>query len=196
MPNQDSWPEGGKRLPLWDAIYNGEVVAAQKLLVTKDGAAQVNAPHGLWQMTCVHVAVQHGHAKLLKLLLFSGANVNARTINGTTPLHLAVEINRRDIVQDLLLAGANPLLRNVFIVHPNMRIRSRIDPLSPTAVLLQSTEQTPLQAATSRGLKPIALLLRQGVDSQQTLSSLEAAAQQTAKRRQSLISSKPAQLNS
>ncbi|KAL3660440.1 hypothetical protein V7S43_014592 [Phytophthora oleae] len=122
-------------------------------------------------MTCVHVAVQHGHAKLLKLLLFSGANVNARTINGTTPLHLAVEINRRDIVQDLLLAGANPLLRN-------------------------STEQTPLQAATSRGLKPIALLLRQGVDSQQTLSSLEAAAQQTAKRRQSLISSKPAQLNS
>ncbi|KUF86162.1 Ankyrin-3 [Phytophthora nicotianae] len=152
-----SWPEGGKRLPLWDAIYNGDTVAAQKLLVTKSGAAQVNAPHGLWQQTSVHVAVQHGHAKLLKHLLFTGANVNARTINGTTPLHLAVEINRRDIVQDLLLAGANPLLRNL---------------------------------AVSRGLKPIATLLRQGVDSQQTLASLEAAAQQTAKCRQSLITNK------
>ncbi|ETI31816.1 hypothetical protein F441_21178 [Phytophthora nicotianae CJ01A1] len=160
-----SWPEGGKRLPLWDAIYNGDTVAAQKLLVTKSGAAQVNAPHGLWQQTSVHVAVQHGHAKLLKHLLFTGANVNARTINGTTPLHLAVEINRRDIVQDLLLAGANPLLRNF-------------------------TGQTPLQLAVSRGLKPIATLLRQGVDSQQTLASLEAAAQQTAKRRQSLITNK------
>ncbi|KAF1782171.1 Ankyrin repeat-containing domain [Phytophthora cactorum] len=75
----------------------------------------------LWQQTSVHVAVQHGHAKLLKHLLFTGANnlmvvvvINIFTqINGTTPLHLAVEINRRDIVQDLLLAGADPLLRNV-----------------------------------------------------------------------------------
>ncbi|KAF1782172.1 hypothetical protein GQ600_20382 [Phytophthora cactorum] len=42
-----SWPEGGKRLPLWDAIYSGDIVAAQTLLVTKTGAAQVNAPHGV-----------------------------------------------------------------------------------------------------------------------------------------------------
>ncbi|KAL4156451.1 hypothetical protein PRNP1_005482 [Phytophthora ramorum] len=76
-----SWPEGGKRLPLWDAIYNGDIVAAQKLLGTKAGAAQVNAPHGLWQQTSVHVAVQHGHAKLLKHLLFTGADANARTVN-------------------------------------------------------------------------------------------------------------------
>ncbi|POM72097.1 Ankyrin repeat domain containing hypothetical protein [Phytophthora palmivora] len=159
-----SWPEGGKRLPLWDAIYNGDIVAAQKILVTKAGVAQVNAPHG---QTSVHVAVQHGHAKLLKHLLFTGADVNARTINGTTPLHLAVEINRRDIVQDLLLAGANPLLRNF-------------------------TGQTALQSAVSRGFKPIAMLLRQGVDSQQTLANLEAASQQVAKRRQSLLASQPA----
>lgn len=42
-----AWPEGGKRLPLWDAIYNGDTVAAQKLLVTAAGAAQVNTPHGV-----------------------------------------------------------------------------------------------------------------------------------------------------
>ncbi|OWZ05379.1 hypothetical protein PHMEG_00022538 [Phytophthora megakarya] len=151
-----TWPEGGKRLPLWDAIYNGDIVVAQKLLVTKDGAAQVNVPYG---QTSVHVAVQHGHAKLLKHLLFTGADVNARTINGTTPLHLAVEINRRDIVQDLLLAGANPLLRNF-------------------------TGQTVLQSAVCRGLTPIATLLRQGIDSQRTLATLEGASQQTAQRRQ------------
>ncbi|KAF4038737.1 Ankyrin repeats (3 copies) [Phytophthora infestans] len=168
-----SWPEGGKRLPLWDAIYNGDAVAAQKLLVTKAGADQVNTPHGLWQQTSVHVAVQHGHVKLLKHLVFTGANVNARTINGSTPLHLAVEINRRDIVQDLLLAGANPLLYNLSY-HETV----------------QFTGQTPLQAAVSRGLNHIATLLRQGLDSRQTLASLETAAQQTAKRRQSLLSSK------
>ncbi|KAG6595987.1 2-5A-dependent ribonuclease-like [Phytophthora cinnamomi] len=160
------WPEGGKRLPLWDAIYHGDTVAAQKLLVTPAGAAQVNTPHGLWQQTCVHVAVLRGHIKLLKHLLFTGADVNARTINGTTPLHLAVEMNRRDIVQDLLLAGANPLLRNF-------------------------TGQTPLQLAVSHGLKPIAMLLRQGVDSQQTLASLEAAAHPTAKRQLLRTASKP-----
>ncbi|KAG7386262.1 hypothetical protein PHYPSEUDO_000476 [Phytophthora pseudosyringae] len=164
------WPEGGKRLPLWDAIYSGDIVAAQKLLVTKAGAAQVNAPHGLWQQTSVHVAVQHGHSKLLKHLLFTSADVNARTINGTTPLHLAVEINRRDIVQDLLLAGANPLLCNF-------------------------SGQTPLQSAVSLGLKPIAMLLRQGVDSQQARASLEAAAHQTAKRRQSVVAGRPAPPN-
>ncbi|KAG6954410.1 hypothetical protein JG687_00009695 [Phytophthora cactorum] len=88
-----SWPEGGKRLPLWDAIYSGDIVAAQTLLVTKTGAAQVNAPHGnLMVVVVINIFTQ---------------------INGTTPLHLAVEINRRDIVQDLLLAGADPLLRNV-----------------------------------------------------------------------------------
>lgn len=34
-------------------------------------------------------------------------------MNGTTPLHLALERNRKDMVQDLLLVGANPLLINV-----------------------------------------------------------------------------------
>lgn len=82
----------------------------------------------------MHVAVRRGHAKLLTHLLFSSGDPNARSVrdpkaridgrlkplsrelgqvNGTTPLHLAVVQGRRDLVESLLLAGANPLLRDV-----------------------------------------------------------------------------------
>ncbi|KAF4038758.1 Ankyrin repeats (3 copies) [Phytophthora infestans] len=195
-----SWPEGGKRLPLWDAIYNGDVVAAQKLLVTKAGADQVNTPHGLWQQTSVHVAVQHGHVKLLKHLLFTGANVNVRTvgsnlswsatvylpIDGSTPLHLAVEMNHRKTCssQVLIPTRCSTTYINVLqycfgLIHSFLTTRRS-----------SSQVKTPLQAAVSRGLNHIATLLRQGLDSRRTLASLETAAQQTATRRQSLLSSK------
>lgn len=34
-------------------------------------------------------------------------------VSGSTPLHLAVLQRRKDLIESLLLAGANPLLRNV-----------------------------------------------------------------------------------
>lgn len=46
-------------------------------------------------------------------LLLAPSVVTRLQIDGSTPLHLALEKNRKDMVQDLLLAGANPLLINV-----------------------------------------------------------------------------------
>lgn len=39
--------------------------------------------------TPLHVAALHGHAALAAMLIRHGANVNARTNQSTTPLHLA-----------------------------------------------------------------------------------------------------------
>ena len=56
--------------------------------------------------TLLHVAARAGSAKVIELLLRSGANVNARTADvGTTPLHVAAGDGRRQAVELLLSAG-------------------------------------------------------------------------------------------
>ncbi|DAZ97131.1 TPA: hypothetical protein N0F65_010454 [Lagenidium giganteum] len=134
------WPTYGARLPLWEAVYHQDAQAVQKLLGSKEGADQVNVPHGLWQMTSVHLAVQKKNAKILKYLLFVNADANMRNINGTTPLHIAVELKRKDLIQDLLLVGANPLLRNY-------------------------TGKNAIEMAADRGMKEMVLAQRQQADS-------------------------------
>lgn len=41
------WPEHGARLPLWDAVYAGDITAVQNLLAVSSGVLQVNTPHGV-----------------------------------------------------------------------------------------------------------------------------------------------------
>ncbi|TMW55683.1 hypothetical protein Poli38472_010565 [Pythium oligandrum] len=106
------WPEYGKRLELWEAVYKQDLSKVQRLLATPLGIRQVNVPHGMWMQTSVHLAVRKGSSKLLRTMLVAHADVNTRMVNGTTPLHLAVEMKRKDLVQDLLLIGADPMLRN------------------------------------------------------------------------------------
>uniref|UniRef100_K3WIQ1 Uncharacterized protein n=1 Tax=Globisporangium ultimum (strain ATCC 200006 / CBS 805.95 / DAOM BR144) TaxID=431595 RepID=K3WIQ1_GLOUD len=135
------WLQYGARVPLWDAVYAEDIGAVQKWLASPTSAHQVNISHGMWQQTCVHVAVRKGNRKILKTLLFAHANVNARTIDGSTPLHLALEHNQLDMIQDLLLVGANPLLIN------------------------QHTGQNAIAMAKIRGLTKISSLLHQCADS-------------------------------
>lgn len=82
--------------------------------------------------TCVHVAAMHGHAEVLKHLVWYGANVNAREgCMGYTALHYAVERRDENLVQLLLqfdkldvevetYGGRNALELNL-ILPPNMR---------------------------------------------------------------------------
>ena len=54
-------------------------------------------------MTPLHAAVSEGEAKIVKLLLQFGANVNATDKKRKfTPLHLAVDQEQKDMVQLLL----------------------------------------------------------------------------------------------
>src|SRR5438105_10847660 len=55
----------------------------------------------------LHVAVQKGHAAVVRLLLEKGANVKARDDAGTTALWWAAESGQEQVVQLLLEKGAD-----------------------------------------------------------------------------------------
>ncbi|MEM1125425.1 MAG: ankyrin repeat domain-containing protein [Bacteroidota bacterium] len=63
-------------------------------------AADLNTP--------LHVAVRHGHAEMVSLLLAHGADINARDGQGRTPAFLALRTNRPGLADTLLrLEGAD-----------------------------------------------------------------------------------------
>lgn len=76
-----TWPpDYGPRLPLWDAVYKQNGALVTNILASVDGRTQVNVAHGMWRQTCVHLAVQKGNLKILKMLLFVNADANARMV--------------------------------------------------------------------------------------------------------------------
>jgi hypothetical protein len=74
--------------------------------------AQPNRPEREW--TALHYASFAGHAELVDKLLAAGADVNARSTNGSTVVMMAAREGRADIAKRLLAAGANPALKNDF----------------------------------------------------------------------------------
>lgn len=58
--------------------------------------------------TALHRAAYHGEAELATLLIERGADPNATTKIGQTPLHVAVLVDRPEIAGMLLARGANP----------------------------------------------------------------------------------------
>lgn len=71
-----------------------------------DALPYLDCPGG----TLLHYACEFGEARCIELLLSRGADVNARSVTGVTPLHLAVRgATRREVVK-LLDHGARPRL--------------------------------------------------------------------------------------
>lgn len=89
------------------------------------------------QDTPLHVAVDYGAKKIIKLLLRNGTNVNGKGCFGFHPLHLAGVNGRRDIAELLLKYGAE------------------VDPLT------QTLKYTPLFIAAKRGYVDLVKLLLQ-----------------------------------
>ncbi|KAF8947555.1 26S proteasome non-ATPase regulatory subunit 10 [Haplosporangium gracile] len=75
-----------------------------------------------------------GNVEITTLLLSKGANVNAKTETGTTPLHYASSKNHLDVARILLDKGADPKLDD-------------------------DNKQTPLHRAAVRGYTPLTKLL-------------------------------------
>lgn len=60
------------------------------------------------KLTCLHLAVQMNNADIVKALLEKGANVNAITDRGVTPLHLAIAKKQpEEIIKILVENGAD-----------------------------------------------------------------------------------------
>ncbi|EQC41540.1 hypothetical protein SDRG_01503 [Saprolegnia diclina VS20] len=107
-----------ERNEVWDAVYAQDYARAQALLTQSVNIPSINRPHGIWGNTCAHVAVLHNNRKLVALLLLHKVNLNGININGTTPLHFAVEQRRTDMVKYLVENGASPSKRNYTFKSP------------------------------------------------------------------------------
>jgi ankyrin repeat protein len=91
--------------PLMYTALLGDLPRTQQIL---SKGAKVNQPG--W--SALHYAAIKGHAKIVSLLISKGASVNEHSLDGDTPLILAVRSGDVDTVQALIKAGADPLLSN------------------------------------------------------------------------------------
>ncbi len=79
--------------------------------------------------TALHYAVAQGHYDVAAYLVYHGAYVDGRNIEGTTPLHFALEIQDENMalrMADLLMIrGSNAFIKDVHGVSPFDMSRNR-----------------------------------------------------------------------
>jgi len=92
---------------LMHAAWKGRTQAMQWLL---DHGAEVN--QGEMQWSALHYAVFAGHRELAKTLVAKGADVNARSTNGSSVLMMAVYEGHEDLTAWLIGQGADRTVRN------------------------------------------------------------------------------------
>ena len=96
--------KGDSVTPLHLAAFYGSVQIAEMLL---KAGADVNAIGFRHNDTPLHVAAFHGHVNVVKLLLAHGADINIENMQRKTPLQLAQERRRTNVI-DVLSKPASP----------------------------------------------------------------------------------------
>jgi len=97
-------------------------------------------------VTPLHVACREGHVAIVKLLFLHGYHmkeglVKAEDIHGSSALHFAVESGVKDIVEVLLLNGADPIAQKRNEVTP-LHIAARNGHIEIAKYLLQFKGQS------------------------------------------------------
>jgi len=92
---------------LMHAAWRGHVEAVKWLL---DKGARVESDPMQWG--ALHYAVFAGHGDVAALLLQNGADINARSTNGSSVLMMAVYEGHEQLVRRLLAQGADPGVKN------------------------------------------------------------------------------------
>ncbi|HSW75870.1 MAG TPA: ankyrin repeat domain-containing protein, partial [Candidatus Saccharimonadales bacterium] len=90
-------------------VIEGNVRAIQKLL---DMGAR---KHVVDRQTLLHLAAEHGHVPVLRVLIDAGLKIDSRTFMGHTPLHKAATQGHVEVVQILLAAGADKNAKTYFV---------------------------------------------------------------------------------
>jgi len=110
---RDNGDDGTSSDGIINAMYGGTLghVDSASSEVSKLGPGQIVRP--ATENRPAHIASQNGLLKVLKFLVKSGCDVNARNATGQTPLHMAVEYNYPKIVNYLVkTARADPDIKN------------------------------------------------------------------------------------
>ena len=102
-------PSFRTRAELFDAILRQNWRLASTLLHDHPMLGRCHLVDG---MTGLHVAATAGSVRFVATLIEHGADVNAVTPSGSTPLHLAAEQWAPTVIRYLLLSGANPDVRD------------------------------------------------------------------------------------
>ncbi|CAD7697450.1 unnamed protein product [Ostreobium quekettii] len=89
---------------LWDAASEGDAAGAKEAL---EAGADIEIRMGDFNETALGAACWEGHADVVDVLIEAGADVNARSDYGGTPLKYAVISGELAIVHALLKAGAS-----------------------------------------------------------------------------------------
>lgn len=96
---------------------NGALPVLRGLLATiarqPNGGAAILNEAGTDGQTALHIAAQHGHEKVVAMLVDAGAEVDAvNVVTGRTPLHVSCVAGHSDCVAQLLKAGAEEMLQD------------------------------------------------------------------------------------
>jgi hypothetical protein len=92
---------------LLHAAWKGRLEAVRWLV---EHGARLERPGKAW--AALHYAAFAGHQQVVDYLIERGANVNALSINGSTPLMMAAREGKEEIANRLLIAGANDNIVN------------------------------------------------------------------------------------
>lgn len=114
--DKEVWQEHAIDYPLETAVRSGNLPAIKAMI--EEGSQDVNAQSEYlyayfmrkfrfgWH-TPLHLAALYGQPKVMRLLVEAGANVDAYDSEGNTPLLLAAEQRRTDVVMELIRLGAD-----------------------------------------------------------------------------------------
>ena len=168
--------------PAHVAAERGKARALAALL--RAGADPALPQRGGCHETCVHLAVRHKRLDALRALLDvvgrAPAVVDARTTDGSTPLHLAAAVGSREAAEALLDAGADATARTLDGDSP-LHVAAWTNALPVAEALLARGAEvdavkrdgsTPLHLCASRGLYGmVTILLEAGADKRKTTVS-------------------------
>lgn len=107
-PNLNVFDRDGAT-PLMLALSHCNAKIARRLL---DAGAAATATNPDTLSTVLHAAVSCANTEVIKMVIVAGADINAATRDGTTPIHIAARMLQADIVEHLLVLGANATPHN------------------------------------------------------------------------------------